>query len=430
MCFSIDTDAQQRLQDYLGQLRRFLTDKRQVASFATYMMGLLSPLERKSLEPIASQACPCPHHCSAAHQRLQQFGTDSPWPDEPIRDTAVHYGLGQMLRHGPIQVSILDDTAILKKGKHSVGVQSQYAGCVGKVANCQVAPSLVVANQFAHLPVDVELYLPKSWTDSPERRKEARIPDEVQFRTKPIMGLAMLDAAMAQGIPLGVLTADTSYGNSQEFRNGVRKRGLHYLVGVQGATSVQLWDRSQGFLPSQSVSQIGQALMEKDFAIYTIPGSPKPRHVRLCFRHVFVPGDTQDTRQWLIIEWRPEEKDPLRYYLCSLPKSTRRRRLIQILKMRWRTEQAYAEVKGELGFDHYEGRRWRGFRHHMTLVLCCYAFVIAERERSFPPCAAKKQPGGAELAPATASRPHQLCDLAAPGGPSGLGHARPLRAAA
>ena len=421
--------TQQRLEQFLARLRSHWTDKRQAASFATYMMGLLSPLERKSLEPIATLACPCPEHGSAAHQRLHHFGTDSGWPDAPIRHEAVKEALEPMLRHGPIKVSIIDDTAHLKKGTHSVGVQRQYAGCVGKVENCQITPTLVVATQQAHLVVDISLYLPRTWTDDPERRKEAGIPDEIGFKTKPELALCMIDSAQQQDIPLGVLTADAAYGNNAWFRTQVRQRGLHYLVGVQGSTRVQLWDKKRGLMPAQSMAEIGEPLCAKDFALYAVPGLPKPRVARLAFRQVCVPGDS-DPLQWLLIEWRPEEKQPLRYALCSLPKSTRRRRLVQLLKARWHTEPAYQEMKGELGMDHYEGRKWRGFHHHMTVVMCSYAFVTAEKERSFPPCAEKKQSCRTQLASPRAPCALKLRDLPLAGRPSRAPAARPLRPAA
>ena len=421
--------TEQGLEQFLQKLRPHLTDKRQVASFATYVMGLLSPLERKSLEPIATLRTPCPHHASAAHQRLQHFGTDSGWPDAPIRQEAVQQALVPMLHHGPIQVSVIDDTAHLKKGEHSVGVSRQYAGCVGKVANCQITPTLVVANEHAHLPVDISLYLPRAWTDDPLRRKEARIPDSVGFKTKPELALQMIDTAQQQGIPLGVMTADAAYGNSAEFRSQLRRRGLPYLLAVQGSTRVQCWDPQRGLLSPQSAASLGEPLLAKDFAIYTVPGLPKPRLARLAFRQVVVPSDGP-MRQWLLIEWRPQEKQPLRYYVSNLPPSTRRRRLVQLLKARWHTEPAYQEMKGELGMDHYEGRRWRGFHHHMTVVMCCYAFVIAQRERSFSPCAAALQSGGAQLGASRTTRQEQL-RLLAPAGRQGRAlYAGPLRPAA
>jgi SRSO17 transposase len=430
MKYPLTAQVQKRLEGFLELLDTQLTDKRQWGSLATYLLGLLSPLERKSLEPLAAQVCPCPYHGSAAHQQLQQFSTDSPWRDEPIRTTAVRYALEPMLRHGPVEVSIFDDTSHLKKGTHSVGVARQYASCVGKVANCQVTPSLVLATPYAHLPVDIQLYLPHSWLDDPERTKEARIPDDIQFRTKPQLALEMVDSAQRRNLPLGVVTADAGYGNSQDFRLGLRARHLHYLVGVQGSTSVQLCRRKGSLAPFRSIEQIAQAVPAQDFTEYFLPGCPKPRRVLVAFRQVVVPGDWHNERQWLLIEWRPEEKPPLRYYLCSLPPSTRKRRLVQLLKLRWSTEQAYAEMKGELGMSHYEGRKWPGLNHHMSVVIAAYAFVTAEKERSFSPWRDSELDAGALLGAPGASRPRLLRHLAAVDRTGGAAHPSAAGAAA
>jgi SRSO17 transposase len=423
MKYPLTAQVKKRLEGFLELLDTQLTDKRQWGSLATYLLGLLSPLERKSLEPLAAQVCPCPYHGSAAHQQLQQFSTDSPWPDEPLRTTAIGYALEPMLRHGPVEVSIIDDTSHLKKGTHSVGVARQYAGCVGKVANCQVTPSLVLATPYAHLPVDIQLYLPQSWTDDPERRKEARIPDDIQFRTKPQLALDMLDSAQRRNLPLGVVTADTSYGNSQPFRLGVRARQKHYLVGVQGSTLVRLCHPKGCLAPAQSIERIAEAVPATDFTEYFLPGRPKPRRGLVAFGQVVVPGDWHNERQWLLIEWRPEEKPPLRYYLCSLPPSTRKRRLVHLLKLRWSTEQAYAEMKSELGMSHYEGRKWPGLNHHMSVVIAAYAFVTAEKERSFSPGGDGLRDAGAHLGATGAARPGLVRHLAAVDRTGGAAHA-------
>ncbi len=430
MKYPLTAQVKKRLEGFLELLDTQLTDKRQWGSLATYVLGLLSPIERKSLEPLAAQVCPCPYHGSAAHQQLQQFSTDSPWRDEPIRTAAVRYALEPMLRHGPVEASIFDDTSHLKKGTHSVGVARQYASCAGKVANCQVTPSLVIATPYAHLPVDIQLYLPQSWTDDPDRRKEARIPEDIPFRTKPQLALEMVDSAQRRNIPLGVVTADASYGTSQLFRLGLRARHLHYLAGVQGSISVQLCRPTGGLAPARSIEQIAQAVPAQDFTLYILPGCPKPRRVLVAFRQVVVPGDWHNERQWLLIEWRPEEKTPLRYYLCSLPPSTRKRRLVHLLKLRWATEQAYAEMKGELGMSHYEGRKWPGLNHHMSMVIAAYAFVTAEKERSFSPWGDSQLHAGAHLGATGASRPCLLRHLAAVARTGGAAHDSPAGAPA
>ena len=138
-----------------------------------------------------------------------------------MRLGAAQYAIEAMSRHSPICSWIIDDTGMLKQGKHSVGVQHQYIGSAGKVANCQIAVTLTVANKRDQLPVDTALYLPVSWTDDPARRKRAHMPDQIEFRTKPDLALAMIQRALRDGIPPGVLLADAAYGTSSD-HSGIR----------------------------------------------------------------------------------------------------------------------------------------------------------------------------------------------------------------
>src|SRR5262249_8771160 len=172
------------------------------------------------------------HHCA----------TDSPWDDDAVRREAARYALAAMTQREPMESWIIDDTGFPKQGKHSVGVQRQYSGSAGKVTNCQVAVSLSVATRTEHLPIDFALYLPKSWTDAPVRRREARIPDAVEFKTKPELALDLLQRAIDDGVSRGLVLADTAYGSSIDFRAGVRALGLHYAVAVDPKTAVMVFD--------------------------------------------------------------------------------------------------------------------------------------------------------------------------------------------
>src|SRR5207249_4792869 len=142
--------------------------------------------------------------------------------DRAIRRIAARYAVAQMTARAPIDSWIIDDTGMLKQGKHSVGVQRQYTGSAGKVCNCQVTPSLTLSTRTEQLPIDFELYLPQSWTEDPARRREARIPDAVRFMTKPELAIEMIRRAVADGFPRGPVLADTAYGDSSDFRNEVR----------------------------------------------------------------------------------------------------------------------------------------------------------------------------------------------------------------
>jgi SRSO17 transposase len=387
------TDAgEARLETFLEDVGALLGDKRRKASFATYALGLLGEGDRKSVEPIAARAAGNAAHVEAAHQRLLHFLSRSDWDDRAVRRLAARYALKFMITEQPIEACVIDDTGFLKQGTHSVGVQRQYTGSAGKVANCQVGVSLSLATRSDHLPVDFELYLPTSWTDDDARRREARIPDDVVFKTKPELALEMLTRAHQDGIPLGVVLADAGYGSSSEFRRGIHRMGLPYSVGVSSTSKV--------FEVREVVNRGGQAIdlrklatkldAKGKFQRFTWrTGSRGELSARFAMRRVTPcaeQGHELDERStvWLLIEWRDGEADPANYYFSSLPEDASLDSLVSITTQRWRTERAYQDLKGELGLDHYEGRGFRGWHHHISVVLCCYAFAVAERHRIFP----------------------------------------------
>lgn len=195
----VSSSVEQRLQDYFDLLGTVLWDSRQRASFATYAVGLMSELERKSLEPIAASFTHDPREADCLHHRLQNFVADAPWSDDRVRLIAARYAVRAMTQRAPVQAWVCDDTSWLKTGDHSVGVQRQYCGSAGKVANCQVAPSLTLSTVRTHLPVDMTLYLGHKWADEPRRRAEA--PDQVCFATKPQLMLQLLHRAVQNRLP-------------------------------------------------------------------------------------------------------------------------------------------------------------------------------------------------------------------------------------
>ena len=378
------TDA--RLASFLDSLGTLLWDSRQRHSFATYALGLLSDLERKTAEAIAAAATTDPDDVDSAHQRLLHCIADAPWPDEQVRLLAARYALGPMTARSPVQTWSIDDTGFLKSGPHSVGVQRQYTGSAGKITLCQTAVSLTLGTAYSHLPVDLQLYLPQSWLDDAVRRKRTRIPESAAMQTKPQMAIEMLKRAVAADLPRGVVLADAAYGDSAAFRAEVRALLLHYVVGVHRTTRV---------IPAGSAEPVSiQALVDSqtlDFRrVQWREGSGKRLSARFAFVRVQVPQDAQDASLWLIVEWRTGEATPERAYLASLPSHTSHRRLVYLLKERYRVEQSYREMKQELGLAHYEGRSYTGWNHHVSVVLSCYAFVVAERDRAFPPSARRE----------------------------------------
>ena len=391
MAYEMDAGAQSRLEAFFSAIGRALKNKTRMASFATYAMGLFSSLERKSAEPIAAATTPGPEECEPAHHRLLRFLRDSPWSDREVRRVAAQHAIEAMTAEQPIQAWIIDDTGFLKQGSHSVGVQRQYTGSAGKITNCQIGVSLSVTTRSAHVPIDFELYLPKSWTEDAERREECHIPDDVAFRTKEKLALAMIDRAVEDGIPGKLLLADSAYGRSQRLRDRLRSLGFDYALGIQSNQTMWRLDRlGRRMGEAVPVSVIAEQLDQKAFRRLTwragtMSGQRGKLSSRFAFCRVKTTDDAESEPEWLLIEWPDDEAAPTKFSLTTLPRSMSKKQIIRLLKERYRTERVYQEMKGELGLDHFEGRSFPGWHHHVSVVLCCYAFVVAERERRFPP---------------------------------------------
>jgi SRSO17 transposase len=388
-------EVAKRLKAFFDIIGGILGSASRRASFAMYAMGLLGDGERKSIEPIAARVCADPAKVDAVHQRLLHFSLQAKWSDREVRRAAAEYAIAAMTQHEAIEVAIIDDTGFLKQGEHSVGVQRQYTGSAGKITNCQLGVSLSLATRTEHVPIDFELYLPERWANDDARRKEAHIPDEVQFKTKPELALDMIRRAVDDGIPLGVVLGDAAYGSSQAFRKGIRSLGLHYAVGVSASTTVCVLD-SEG-RPRNAVTSARELALGIDerggFRRCTWrKGTNEDLAARFALRRVVIAAERDSPEEqraplWLLIEWRDGEEEPANYFLSSLPQQTTKRTLIRTVMQRWRTERVYQDLKGELGLDHYEGRRFPGWHHHISVALCCYAFVVSERVQHFPPSA-------------------------------------------
>lgn len=401
--------AEEFFEERIGAL---LGNKKRRASFAIYARGLLGNGERKSMEPIAARSCPDLGQVDALHQRLIHFLTDSQWSDRDVRRESTRYALSAMMEREPIGAWIVDDTGFLKQGTHSVGVQRQYTGSAGKTANCQVGVSLSVATRTEQLPIDFELYLPQSWTENARRRKEARIPKEIAFQTKPELAIQMIDRALEDGVPKGVVLADEAYGNINLFRNELRRRALEYAVAVSASTTVWIADkRGQLGQARWSVKEIALALGRHRFhPTMWRDGTKGPMHSNFAVRRVVTchsDGTAAEEKEvlWLLIDWPKNEPEPTGYFLLTLPPNTPRKKLVRIVKERWRTERIYEDLKGELGLDHFEGRRFGGWHHHVSVALCCYAFVIAEKVRAFFPSPRGRSAAGADHRTSRAPQP-------------------------
>jgi SRSO17 transposase len=372
-----------------------------------YCTGLLLPGERKSVEPMAARLAP--DNVRRMHQSLHHVVADAPWSDEAVLRQVRDAVFPAMQKVGPVVCWIVDDTGFPKKGSHSVGVARQYCGQVGKQDNCRVAVSLSVATWGSSLPIAYQLYLPEAWASDKKRRNAAGVPEDVEFQTKPQMALDQIRDAVQQDVPRGVVVADAGYGVDGQFRSGLTKLDLKYVLGVQ--SSVTVWEPGMEPLPAAPRKKMGrpprllrrdpdhQPVTVKQLALSlpaeswkTVTWRQGTRYkLRSRFAALRVRPAHRDywkaephPQEWLLIEWSKDAAEPTKYWLSTLPADTKLKDLVALAKQRWIIERDYQELKQELGLGHYEGRGWRGFHHHATLCIAAYGFLVAERNRFSP----------------------------------------------
>jgi len=362
-----------------------------------YIRGLLMDGERKSIEPIASRLP------DGDVQALQQFVNQSPWPSQEVRASLARKVEGEFV---PEAYWLIDEVSFPKQGQHSVGVARQYCGALGKTANCQVAVTLDLGTEESSTPLDWALYLPEQWIKDPVRRKEAGVPEEIIFKTKTELALDLIDEVKGWGLQGRLVLADSAYGDGFEFRKGLRNRGLDYVAQVSG--DLMAWTKdphpakppmkgggriprkrfyANDFPPARSLCQIAKDLPAGSWKTVTwregTKGPLTSRFARLIvwMANGLVQGKTMEVpAEELLLEWPEGDKAPWKYWLSSLPpQRTSFRGLVRKAKGRFRIEQDYEELKGEVGLDHFEGRSWQGWHHHVTLVTLAYAFLVLER---------------------------------------------------
>jgi SRSO17 transposase len=392
-----------------------------------YCKGLLVPGERKSIEPMAARLDP--DNVQPLRQSLHHLVAKAPWSDEAMLEQVRDQVLPAMQKQGPVVAWVVDDTGFPKKGKHSVGVARQYCGQVGKQDNCRVAVSLSVTTWSSSLPIAYRLYLPKEWAEDGERREMTEVPEEVRFQTKPETALDQIRAAITAKVARGIVLADAAYGINTDFREGLTELGLQYAVGVQ--SSITVWEPGQQPLPAKprgtrgrtprllqrttdhqpvSVKQLAMSLPSSAFKQITWRNDGE-RKMRSRFAAVRVRPAHRDyekaepyPEEWLLIEWPQGEPEPIKYWISTLPSTTKLKALVKMAKHRWIIERDYQELKQELGLGHFEGRNWRGFHHHATLCIAAYGFLVAERSR-FSPSARAGHLGFIASGPAPDFRP-------------------------
>ena len=397
---SQEGDLAERFRGYVTEVASVIGHVDRVGPLADYCTGLMLPGDRKSVEPMAARTAPA--RVAAQHQSLLHFVGVGRWSDEKVLAKVTELVLPELEKGGPIEAWIIDDTSFPKQGRHSVGVQHQYCGQLGKEANCQVAVSLSIANHGGSLPVGYRLYLPKEWAEDAARRDKAGVPEEIVFKTKQQIALDLIRGAYVAGLAHGVVLMDADYGRDGRLRRGITALGLSYVAAIQ--PRLLMWAAGAGpRRPDKPLNNTGRrdepglasakkvALGLRKRAWRTVrwrEGSADWLSSRFARVRVRVPrsGAVPDplAEEWLLIEWPEGEAEPTGYWLSTLPVDIGLSQLVDVAKMRWRIERDYQELKQEVGLNHYEGRGWRGFHHHATLCIASYGFLLSERA-AIPP---------------------------------------------
>lgn len=358
-----------------------------------YLRGLMLDGKRKSIEPMAARLADGDEQC------LQQFVNQSPWEWEPVRRRLAH----KLSAAITPEAWIVDDTGFPKFGHDSVGVARQYCGALGKVGNCQIGVSINAASNEASCPLDWRLFVPEEWDTDPARRAKAHLPEAERHRPKWRLALEMIDHLRTGGLEPPVVLADAGYGEITDFRRGLEKRELAYLVQVKAGTSAYAdivrpeapaytgTGRPPKLRYRQKCSSLKTlALAAGREALETVcwregsRGQLSSRFLALWVRPANVKlrraaAEHELPLAWLVCEWPDGEDEPSKYWLSNLPADTPLKRLVSLAKLRWRVEHDYRELKDALGLDHFEGRSFRGWHHHVTLVTLAHGFLTLER---------------------------------------------------
>lgn len=391
-----------RLVEFAGEMFESMARKDQRRWGEVYLRGLMLDGKRKSIEPMAARLEDGDEQC------LQQFVNQSPWDPVAVRRVLAR----RMSRELAPDAWVIDDTGFPKFGKMSVGVTRQYCGALGKVGNCQIGVSINAASDDASCPLDWRLFVPEEWDEDSEfnqaRRQKARLPEHVHHVEKWRLALEMIDELRGWAIKPPVVLGDGAYGDNTELRCGLEQREIEYVLDVKGVTSAYSEDvkpfktpkpEGRGRPPRaryrEDPSSLKQLALvagkQATVAVTWREGTRgkmssrflalRVRPANIHLRHAAHKAGEELPVRWLICEWPSKHAEPTKYWLSNLPADTPLKDLVRFAKLRWRIEQDYRELKDALGLDHFEGRTYPGWNHHVTLVSIAHAFLTLERRR-------------------------------------------------
>ena len=337
-----------------------------------YVRGLLAPVERKNSWTLAERAG------EASPDGMQRLLAAADWDADAVRDDLREYVVEHL--GDPAAVLVVDETGFLKKGTKSAGVARQYSGTAGRIENCQIGVFLGYASPAGRTFLDRELYLPKAWSEDRGRCREAGVPDEVDFATKPALAIGMLTRALDAAVPAGWVTADEVYGQHYRLRATLEQRGMPYVLAVPVNQHViatvenKIAERRADTLAARLPAQAWKKISAGDGA-----KGPRLYHwARVAIR----PLEDPAMGYWLLVRRSLTDPTDLAYYLCYGPPSTPLRELVRVAGTRWAIEESFQSAKGQVGLDQYQVRRYDAWYRHITLVMLAHAFLAVTRTRA------------------------------------------------
>lgn len=344
--------------------------------FRAYLRGLLASVSRKNCWQLAESVG------LAGPQQLQRLLNKDDWEAD-----ALCGGLREIVSEtldGEVLIGIIDESCVVKRGEHSVGVKRQYCGRLGKVENCQVGVYLGYVSPDERGLLDRELYLPSDWCLDMARRTVAQVPPDVEFKTKPQLALQMLDRVWQEGLALDWISADTTYGNSPTFRNHIHTQQRYYVVAIAKSTPLQVPHQAA----PQTAEQIAARIPTSHWEAWAIEEGEKGEiWYEWARMRVTAPND-EVGEQWLLIRRPPGRMAVADFYLSNAPSQTALLILAQVASARHAIEEILEDAKGELGLADYEGRSWKSWYRHMTLVIAALTWLtllrLPDREKNAP----------------------------------------------
>jgi SRSO17 transposase len=388
--------VRERLLEFVDGIVSGLPLARQRENAGLYVRGLIERGGRKSLQPTLFRL----DETAARYESMQQFLADSPWdPASVVRRCAE-----RVVPELGVEAWVLDDTGFPKDGKRSPGVKRQYSGTLGKIGNCQIGVSVHAVGKHGTAPLGWALYLPEDWCDDPERRTRAKIPGQVVFKTKPELGVELVERAAGWGLPAVPVLGDQAYGDNTALRQRLHDAGREYVLAVAAQTTVFAADtvfavpdttaaigrrksRPRPDREPETIKDLIGRVSDSCSRVVAFRDGPDGEPVSSWFVFVRVRAahrhrDTTPLpprEEWLIAEWPLGKPEPTDYWISNLPADTPPERLARLARLRWKIELDYKQLKGELGLDHYEGRSWIGWHHHTALVTVAHGFLTLER---------------------------------------------------